>query len=112
MWKWFIFFCLQMRVESIVFSLEAMLRSDDITFFFIQFCQQNNLTKILDIGPGRPDQMFPLATHTVDYREIELGYTSTVERLVLDFDQEKLPFPDKYFDFVYSRHVLEVSNLT
>jgi hypothetical protein len=106
--KWLTCFCFVTIVESIEFPTNAMSRSEDITSFFVQFCQQHNLKKILDVGPGRFDQMFPLATHTVDYRIMEVNQSSNVLRLVHDFDQDKLPFPDKYFDFVYSRHVLEV----
>ena len=58
-----------------------------------------NGKKILEIGPGyRP---FPLATHFIDH--INLG--SNV--INLDVCNEKFPFEDDEFDFVYARHILE-----
>ena len=58
-----------------------------------------NHKKILEIGPGRTP--FPLATHFVDH--IVTGPN------VVKFDvcNEKLPYADSTFDFVYARHVLE-----
>lgn len=96
-------------VSSVSFPPIAMRRQEDITNFFINFCQSHHFTKILDVGPGGPISVFPLATHTVDYRAFDFpNISSNIVQIVLDFDQERLPFPDKYFDFIYSRHVLEV----
>jgi hypothetical protein len=95
-------------VSSVYFPLIAMKRQEDITNFFVNFCQSFEFTKILDVGPGGPSSVFPLATHTVDYRAFDFSNNSNIIQIVVDFDQERLPFPDKYFDFIYSRHVLEV----
>ena len=58
--------------------------------------------KILEVGPGSIH--FPISTHFVDHVEISsenrVGYT-------LNICENKLPFEDKEFDFVYCRHVLE-----
>lgn len=56
--------------------------------------------KVLEIGPG--DLPFARATHFVDFvdRDIAAGPTC-------DLSCEPLPFPDKSFDFIYCRHVLE-----
>jgi hypothetical protein len=100
---------LTVHVSSISFPPIAMRRQEDITNFFVNFCQSFQFTKILDVGPGGPTSVFPLATHTVDYRAFDFPNTSNIVQIILDFDQERLPFPDKYFDFIYSRHVLEVA---
>lgn len=96
-------------VMALRFPLIAMFRSQEITNFLISLCIENQFTKILDVGPGGPEFIFPLATHAVDYRQFVFPDSSNVTQLVVDIDQDRLPFPDKYFDFVYSRHVLEVS---
>ena len=96
-------------VSSVSFPPIAMRRQEDITNFLINLCQSYHFTKILDVGPGGTVSVFPLATHTVDYRAFDFpNSSSNIVQIVLDFDQERLPFPDKYFDFIYSRHVLEV----
>jgi predicted SAM-dependent methyltransferase len=61
--------------------------------------KNKNAEKILEIGPG--SQPFPLATHFIDHK------SQSDRVLVLDVSQEKIPFEDHYFDFVYARHVLE-----
>lgn len=101
--------CLLIKnIFSIRFPFIAMKRNDEITNFLINLCKDNNFTKILDIGPGGPESMFPLATHIVDYRTFNFSHNLNILQYVIDIDQDKLPFSDKYFDFVYSRHVLEV----
>ncbi|MES2274226.1 MAG: methyltransferase domain-containing protein, partial [Chlamydiota bacterium] len=55
--------------------------------------------KILEIGPGRTP--FPRATHFIDH-------ICTGPNVVkLDICNERFPFADGEFDFVYARHVLE-----
>lgn len=54
--------------------------------------------KVLEIGPG--DVPFARATHTVD-----LGFDKNAAPC--DINSEKIPYPDKFFDFIYCRHVLE-----
>jgi len=66
-----------------------------------KYCKLKNFTKILEIGPGT--KPFSLATHFIDNLERE-GITNIYN---IDIDNTVLPFPDKYFDFVYCRHVLE-----
>lgn len=63
------------------------------------FCIQNNYKNILEIGPGKVP--FSLSTKTIGYNEYVNDY------IELDIDINKLPFQDKAFDFVYSRHTLE-----
>lgn len=60
--------------------------------------------KVLEIGPHR--FQFPRATTFVDCVERPKEIPS--DKLVLcDVGTEPLPFPDKHFDFVYARHVVE-----
>lgn len=54
--------------------------------------------RVLEVGPGLVP--FDRATHFVDMRPGE-------NRVICDVQFEPLPFPDKYFDFVYCRHVME-----
>jgi hypothetical protein len=65
----------------------------------INYCNDNNYKNILEIGPGL--HQFPLSNKFVGYNEEINNYVS------LDIDEEKLPFNDKEFDFIYSRHTLE-----
>jgi SAM-dependent methyltransferase len=56
--------------------------------------------RVLEVGPGRAP--FSRATHYVDYvQRGELNIT------ICDVANEPLPFHDKFFDFVYCRHVCE-----
>lgn len=54
--------------------------------------------KVLEVGPGLVP--FPRATHFVDHHPGE-------NIILCDVQRNPLPFPDKYFDFVYCRHVVE-----
>ena len=65
----------------------------------IKFCNNNNYKNILEIGPGKCK--FPLSNKFVGYNEIIDNYLS------IDIDEETLPFNNKEFDFIYSRHTLE-----
>lgn len=65
----------------------------------VNYCKKNNYNNVLEIGPG--SVKFPLANTFVGYNEKVPNYVS------VDIDEEKLPFSDKEFDFIYSRHVLE-----
>ncbi|MBF8263706.1 MAG: methylase involved in ubiquinone/menaquinone biosynthesis [Parachlamydiales bacterium] len=65
---------------------------------YLVLLNKNN-KKILEIGPGVTP--FPIATHFIDH-------SITGPNVVnLDICNEKLPFSDNEFDFVYARHVLE-----
>lgn len=55
-------------------------------------------TTVLEIGPGLVP--FKKATHT-------LGLEKDKNVEIIDIDNTPLPYPDKFFDFVYIRHVLE-----
>ena len=58
--------------------------------------------KVLDIGPGV--YPLPIATHFIDY------ISHQQNTICIDMEQGNIPFDDKYFDFVYCRHVLEDMN--
>jgi ubiquinone/menaquinone biosynthesis C-methylase UbiE len=58
-----------------------------------------NKKRILEIGPG--EIPFPLATYFIDHRPLAPNV------IVLDVCNERFPFEDQFFDFVYARHVLE-----
>lgn len=65
--------------------------------------------RVLDIGSG--SDPFPYATHLAD-RFLELtehrhGELRKNGKPMVSADVEYLPFPDKYFDFVYCAHILE-----
>jgi len=57
---------------------------------------------VLEIGPGHIP--FGRATEFVDIRPLD-NLPGPLH--VCDLSQDKLPFTDKFFDFVYCRHVLE-----
>lgn len=59
--------------------------------------------KVLDVGPGHAP--LPWATASVDF----VNVPGAVNQVRCDLTREKLPFPDKSFDFVYCRHLLEDS---
>lgn len=59
--------------------------------------------KVLEIGPGFVP--FPKANMHVDYRDPP--NIPADKKVNVDFSVKPLPFPDKSFDFVYCRHVLE-----
>jgi len=61
-------------------------------------------TKILDVGPG--SMPFPYATHSIDF----CSSSSLPNFEICNIEFDKFPFPDKFFDFVYCRHVLEDLN--
>lgn len=56
---------------------------------------------VLEIGPGH--MPFARATASVDFQDGDGAQT----RYRCDMATEKLPLPDKSFDFIYCRHVLE-----
>lgn len=59
--------------------------------------------KVLELGPGRTP--FPRATTLVDF--VDIAAPPGVETIKCDVANAPLPFPDKHFDFVYCRHMLE-----
>lgn len=54
--------------------------------------------RVLEVGPGLIP--FSRATHFIDHYDRHNTFK-------VDVNHEKLPFEDKYFDFVYCRHTLE-----
>lgn len=58
--------------------------------------------RILEVGPG--EIPFPIATHYIDHLDRP---KIKGEKIILNICEDTLPFEDKYFDFVYCRHVLE-----
>ena len=65
--------------------------------------------RVLEVGPGKTP--FSRATHFIDaYWDEGYAVKNIVERGVYipcNVDLEDIPFPDKYFDFVFTSHVLE-----
>jgi hypothetical protein len=59
-------------------------------------------SKILDVGAGHIP--FPKATHTVD---LVPKARDNVHSTGLNLRHSKIPFDDKYFDFVFCRHTAE-----
>ena len=55
--------------------------------------------KVLELGPGTTP--FHRSTHFVDL------YKKGENYVVCDLNAGNLPFPDDYFDFVYTRHTME-----
>lgn len=55
--------------------------------------------KVLEVGPGISP--FPIATHFIDHVQTGPNVVN------IDICNEKFPFADNEFDFVYARHVLE-----
>src|SRR5436309_8889391 len=62
-----------------------------------------NKATVLEIGPGHIP--FSAATHVVDWQAWPQLAGKPCK--TLDVNQERLPFDDKSFDFVYCRHTLE-----
>ena len=62
--------------------------------------------RVLDVGPGHSP--LPWATDAVDFVDVP-GLPNHVKFTKCDLTCEPLPFPDKAFDFVYCRHLLEDS---
>ena len=58
---------------------------------------------MLDVGPGHCP--LPWATASVDFVDVP----GAVNQVKCDLTNEPLPFPDKSFDFIYCRHLLEDS---
>jgi len=61
--------------------------------------ENKNNKKVLEIGPGSTP--FPLSTHFIDHVVTRPNVVN------IDICNEKFPFDDNEFDFVYARHVLE-----
>jgi len=65
----------------------------------VSFCKKNGYSNVLEIGPGVSP--FKIATTFIGLNEKVSNYIN------VDINDNKLPFPDKHFDFTYCRHVLE-----
>ena len=59
---------------------------------------------VLEVGAAR--QVFPKTTHVVDCDE-KIKLPPNLDLVICDVTKERLPFPDKMFDFCYCRHVIE-----
>jgi len=60
--------------------------------------------KVLEIGPG--GVAFPKATQWIDYITDQPNIPK--DRIVYrDLSLQTLPYPDKAFDFIYARHIIE-----
>ncbi len=57
--------------------------------------------KVLDVGPGHAP--FSRATHSVDF--VDVPGVPNLKKC--DLANERLPYEDKEFDFVFARHILE-----
>lgn len=64
-------------------------------------------SRVLEIGPGTVP--FKMATHFIDrsYYLDKIPDNIPLRNLITCNAQDGIPFPDKYFDFIYCRHVLE-----
>lgn len=58
--------------------------------------------RVLDVGAGA--NPFPYATHTVD---VVPRKHANIESVCVNFRQDRLPFDDNSFDYVYCRHTIE-----
>ncbi len=66
--------------------------------------------KILEIGAGTGWQAKKLAEHGFSVEAIDIEKSDYLEHRiwpVLDYDGKNIPFPDNYFDVVFSSNVLE-----
>lgn len=63
------------------------------------YCHAMDYTEVLEIGPGQAP--FRLAKTFIDANE------ALDNCIKIDINRQPLPFRDGYFDFIYSRHVLE-----
>jgi SAM-dependent methyltransferase len=101
------------RTEDITY--DQYKNEESITNFFwapnqllvnklVEFLKFRDIkTNIIDIGCGTGTAKFPVATHLLDFNEIENGDT----RIKLDLDFDKFPHINNFFDFIYCRHTLE-----
>lgn len=80
----------------------------NVVDYYYQFILDNNLTRILEVGPGRAP-MTNLSTHVIDHQLEKWGIRGVVA-WNLDMGVDRIPVEDKYFDFVFCRHVLEDLN--
>lgn len=66
-----------------------------------------NGSRVLEIGPGTVP--FKMATHLIDksFYEDKIPERIPKNNIIICDAQDGIPFPNKYFDFIYCRHVLE-----
>lgn len=67
--------------------------------------------RVLEVGPGTVP--LPFATHVVNITSPaeDSGTTGSVTYWAVDLEYESIPAPDKHFDFVYCRSVLQDMHL-
>lgn len=71
----------------------------NILNILVNLCIKSNHENILEIGPGTIP--FPIANNFIGLNESIPNYIS------IDMNCQKIPFSDKHFDFIYTRHFLE-----
>lgn len=65
------------------------------------FSEKYKNCNVLEVGPG--PKPIPNATHLIDVKD----WTDKFKTINIDINEDVIPFPDKFFDFTYCRHVLE-----
>ena len=63
------------------------------------YCIFHKKERVLEIGPGKTS--FPLSTTFIGLNEQQSGYIS------VNMNHETIPFDNRHFDFLYTRHFLE-----
>lgn len=68
--------------------------------------------RLLDIGCGRGEFLkgfidCGIQGSAVDQSDVALRYCSNAEIKISDIENQGIPYPDNYFDFVYSKSVIE-----
>lgn len=71
----------------------------NIVNMLVNYCLFQKKQRILEIGPGQTP--FPLADTFVGLDEKQYGFIS------VNMNYEPIPFDNRYFDFLYTRHFLE-----
>ena len=82
--------------------------------YFKEYIKRNNLKKpeILDIGSGKGNHLVGFSrlgteAHGLDKRDECLKVLENFDIRECDIEKERFPFEDNFFDFVFSKSVLE-----
>jgi len=83
-----------------------------LTAYLVKKFKIKPKSKLLDIGCGRGEFLkgfidSGLKGYGVDRSQSAKKYCPEAELFIADLEKEKLPFPDNYFDVVYSKSVIE-----